>query len=80
MTAIQIQLQRRAIALLRAAEIAQSLDPLSEPLNIVLEEPNPDDVYLLAEAVVSLAKTCVEQRQHIAELGERIEKLEQPTK
>ncbi len=80
MAGIGIQLQRQAIAIARAGELAQQLDPLSESLNNALVEPNPDDVYLLAEVVVSLAKTCVEQRDHIAELAERVEALEQPAK
>jgi hypothetical protein len=76
MTATVIQMQRQAIALRRAAEIAQALNPLDEPLRLAIEEPHPDDVYLLAEAVASLAKTCVQQRRHIVELGERVEALE----
>ena len=76
MTATAIQMQRQALALKRAAEIAQTLAPLDEPLRLAIEEPNPGDAYLLAEAVASLAKTCLEQRGHIAELAERVEALE----
>jgi hypothetical protein len=76
MTATVIQMQRQAIALRRAAEIAQILDPLNEPLQLAIEEPHPDGAYLLAEAVASLAKTCVQQRRHITELAERVEALE----
>jgi hypothetical protein len=76
MTGIAVQTQRQAVALQRASEIAQLLDPLGEPLRRVMEEPHPRDEYVLAETVASLAKTALEQRQHIAYLGERIEELE----
>jgi hypothetical protein len=76
MTATAIQTQRQAIALKRAAEIAQILDPLGEPLRLAIEEPHPDGAFLFAETVASLAKTCLEQRGHIAYLGERVEELE----
>jgi hypothetical protein len=76
MTGTAIQTQRQAIALQRAAEIAQILDPLGEPLRLALDEPHPDGGYLLAETVASLAKITLEQRDHIAYLGERVEALE----
>ena len=76
MTATVIQVQRQALALKRASELAQALDPLGEPLRLAMDEPHPDDMYLLSEAVASLAKTCVEQRRHIGELAERLEALE----
>jgi hypothetical protein len=76
MTATAIQMQRQATALKRAAEIAQILAPLGEPLRLAIEEPHPDDAYLLSEAVASLAKTCLEQRGHIVELAERLAALE----
>ncbi len=76
MTATAIQMQRQAIALKRAAELAQSLDPLYEPLRLAIDEPHPADAYVLAEVVATLAKTCTEQRRHIGELAGRVEALE----
>ncbi len=82
MTATTILMQRQAIALKRAAELAEALDPLSDTLRLVMDEPNPGEVYVLAEVAATLAKICVQQRQHITELAERVEALEvrAPTK
>ena len=76
MTSHAIQLQRRALALQRASELAKTLDPANEPLQLVINEPHPEDVYVLAEVAQALGKVVLEQRQHIAELGRRVEALE----
>ncbi len=82
MTATTILMQRQAIALKRAAELAEALDPLGEPLRLAMDEPNPGEVYVLAEVAVTLGEVCAQQREHITELAERIEALESgaPTK
>ena len=76
MTSYAIQLQRRAIAVQRARELAETLDPTNEPLRFVIEEPNPEDVYVLAEVAETLGRVGVEHRRHIVELAKRVEKLE----
>jgi hypothetical protein len=76
MTATDILMQRQAIALQRGAEVARELAPLDVPLRNAVDEPFPNDVYILAEVVNVLGRVCVQQRAHIIELAERIEALE----
>jgi hypothetical protein len=77
MTGTEILMQRQAIALERGAKLAQGLAPLDETLRLVIDEPYPSDTHILAEVTATLAKVCSEQRQHIIELAERIERLGQ---
>ena len=76
MTSTQIVLQRQAIALRRALELAETLDPNPEPLRLVMNEPIREEGYALTEAVASLTRICRMQADHIVELGERVEALE----
>ncbi len=77
MSATVIQMQRQAVALKGAAELAEALDPLGETLRLMMDEPNPGEVYVLAEVAATLAKVCAEQRQHIGKLASRVEELEE---
>ena len=76
MTSTQIGLQRQAIALRRALELAETLDPNPETLRLVMNEPIREEGYALAEVVASLTRICRMQADHIVELGERVEALE----
>jgi hypothetical protein len=76
MTDTLIQMQRQAIAVKRAAELAEALDPLNEPLRLAKDEPLPNESHILAEVAASLAQICLQQREHITELAERVEELE----
>ena len=79
MTSTTILNQRQAVALQKGLELAKELAPLDESLRLVVEEPFPNDVYVLAEVTATLAKVCSEQRQHIIELASRIEQFEAST-
>jgi hypothetical protein len=59
MTSTEIQMQRQAIAVQRGAGLARSFDPLNEPLRLVMDEPLPDDVYVLAEVPLSSPRSVV---------------------
>ena len=76
MTSTEILMQRRAIAVQRALECAQLLDPTDEPLQLVKDEPFPNDVHVVAEVAHALGRVCLQQREHIVELAGRIEALE----
>ncbi len=76
MTSTQIVLQRQAVALRRALELAETLDPNPGTLRLVMNEPVREEGYALAEVVASLARICRMQADHIVELGERVEALE----
>lgn len=76
MTGTAILIQRQALAVKRAGELTEALDPLSETLRLATNEPYPADAYILAEVACTLAETCLQQREHIAELAGRVEALE----
>ncbi len=76
MTATHITSMREAVALQRALELAEMLDPLNEPLQLVKAEPFPSEQYVMAEVAATLGRICLQQREHITELGERVEALE----
>jgi hypothetical protein len=76
MTATAIQMQRQAIALRRALELAETLDPNPETLHLAMDEPIREEGYVVAEVVASLTRICRMQADHIVELGERVEALE----
>jgi hypothetical protein len=76
MTAADIQIVRQAVAVNRAVEFAVALDPLNVSLRQAKEEPIPNEPLIIAEVLASLAQICVQQREHIVELAERVEELE----
>jgi hypothetical protein len=76
MTSAIIQMQRQAIAVQRAAEVAEGLDPLNEPLRLAKNEPLPNDAHILAEVTASLAQVCLQQREQLIKLSARVEELE----
>jgi hypothetical protein len=76
MTGTAIQMERQAIALQRALELAETLDPKPETLRLAIDEPVREEGYALTEVVASLTRICRMQADHIVELGERVEALE----
>ena len=76
MTSTEILMHHQAIAVERGTKLAAGLDPLNESLRLAIDEPLPNDTYLLAETAAALGQVCLQQREHITELAERIEKLE----
>jgi hypothetical protein len=76
MTSTQIVLRRQAIALRRALELAETLDPKPETLRLAMDEPIREEGYALTEVVASLTRICRMQADHIVELAERLAALE----
>ena len=79
MTSTTILNQREAIAREKGLELAQELAPLDESLRLVADEPFPSKEYVLAEVARVAVKVCLEQREHIVDLAQRIEELEAST-
>jgi phage shock protein A len=77
MTSDVIQAGRQAIAVKKALELAEILDPGSEPLVNGQQELFANDVYRLAEAVVVLGRTCLKLREQLGELAEQNAELKQ---
>ena len=79
MTSTALLLQRAARATEEAFELVETLDPLNEALQRAKNEPFRNDAYALPELVSAFAKVCYSQQRQIAELGEKVEALENPT-